>query len=94
MIEDEIDGVPLVLYRDGASEALGVWKRSAGEKTLSFARRAQGSLYIDADTGTTWDLVTGEAVQGERKGEFLEGVRFIPTYWFSWRDFYPETTIF
>ena len=49
---------------------------------------------VDEETGTRWTAITGEAVEGDLAGERLERVPSHYSFWFAWKDFYPETEVF
>ena len=51
------------------------------------------ALMIDSATGSKWDF-SGCAIEGPRKGACLEHVRTIRDYWFDWRHYHPDTTVF
>jgi hypothetical protein len=48
--------------------------------------------FVDDATGTTWNIL-GEAVRGPRKGEHLEPVTHLDTFWFAWSSYRPDTTL-
>ncbi|MBW3662757.1 MAG: DUF3179 domain-containing protein [Actinobacteria bacterium] len=50
------------------------------------------SSFVDAQTGSTWDLL-GEATSGELAGTKLEPVARDDTFWFVWFAFQPGTEI-
>lgn len=50
------------------------------------------SLFVDEQTGSTWNLL-GEAVEGELAGAELEAVSRDDTFWFVWFAFQPDTEI-
>lgn len=50
-----------------------------------------------SDDGLHWFKATGQAVDpetGNLSGERLERIPAVPSYWFAWKDFHPETTIY
>jgi Protein of unknown function (DUF3179) len=52
-----------------------------------------GALLIDAATGSQWNF-QGCAVSGKLKGTCLDHVEVIKDYWFDWRNYNPETTVY
>ena len=48
----------------------------------------------DRETGTTWSKATGEAVAGPLSGKNLEQVPSLVSFWFAWKDFYPDTLLY
>ncbi len=51
------------------------------------------ALFTDAQTGTQWNF-QGCAVAGSDTGHCLEPVRMIKDYWFDWKNYHAQTTIF
>lgn len=50
-------------------------------------------LYMDSATGSQWSF-RGCAVKGPLTGTCLEPVVAIKDYWFDWRNYHPDTTVF
>jgi len=53
----------------------------------------QAALFIDAATGSGWNF-QGCAISGKLQGTCLERVETIKDYWFDWRNYHPDTSIF
>ena len=54
---------------------------------------ADGPLIMDASTGSKWNF-HGCAVDGRAKGQCLERVEIVKDYWFDWRNYHPDTTVY
>ncbi len=104
-IHDAVGGVEVVVFFDphtaspldahevAKGRAVGsaaAYRPEVGGRKLTFSSR-DGEI-VDNETASAWNLL-GEAVAGELKGAKLEPVEFVPTFWFSWVAFRPETTI-
>jgi hypothetical protein len=50
-------------------------------------------LFVDSATGSNWSF-EGCAVSGPARGQCLPPVSSIKDYWFDWRNYHPQTTIF
>ena len=50
-------------------------------------------LMMDDATGSKWNF-QGCAIEGKAKGACLERVEVIKDYWFDWRQYNPDTTVF
>ena len=48
----------------------------------------------DEETGSTWDVFSGQAIDGPLAGEQLDRVKSTTVFWFGWADFHPETLIY
>jgi hypothetical protein len=51
-----------------------------------------GAFLMDAPTGSEWNF-QGCAVSGKAKGVCLEPIPMLKDYWFDWRNYNPQTTI-
>jgi hypothetical protein len=51
-----------------------------------------GALLMDSATGSEWNF-QGCAVSGKAQGVCLERVQALKDYWFDWRNYNPQTTI-
>ncbi len=92
VINDMVGEVPLLIFHDKESFATAVFKRNVGKSVRTF--RSQDGHFVEDNTGTRWNLVTGEATSGNEKGTRLEKLPAVNIYWFAWARYYPETTIY
>ena len=51
-------------------------------------------LIEDEQTGSMWRAISGECVEGEHKGKYLEMLPGMTSFWFAWSRFYPESELF
>ena len=93
-----------VFWKKGTNSALGNrdiaagkdvgsaagFSRRVGGRTLTFAARA-GAIE-DIQTGSEWSLF-GRALRGRLKGQRLEPLDAIDSFWFDWAAFHPKTEI-
>lgn len=92
VINDEIDGTPVLVFHEKSSNATSVFLRMLDGKPLNFEHHKG---YFAKDTsGTTWNLITGTATEGEFKDKKLERLPSINVYWYAWARYHPETTIY
>lgn len=73
-----------------------VFRATAKGRTLHFQYdRMVGANEVqkDAETGTSWQQATGEAIDGPLKGTRLTLYPAIRTTWAEWRRRYPHTTV-
>ncbi len=90
VLNDTLDQFPVVIW--AANNNFHAYVRQAGGQVLTF--RAEGDKLVDAETGSTWDVVNGLATDGPLKGESLQPVPSSSAYDWAWLDFYPETTFY
>jgi hypothetical protein len=59
-----------------------------------FQKTQQAELQlVDAETGSTWNF-EGKAVAGPLAGRQLKKVFALEDFWFDWRIYHPDTTIY
>ena len=51
------------------------------------------TLFYDHNTRSLWAQLTGQAVSGDRGGDFLEKIPVVYTSWKEWRLMYPVTSV-
>ena len=79
------------LIPDGAEiGSVAAYAPLADGQQLDFSRT--DDLITDDQTGSTWN-VFGRAVDGPLRGERLEAVEHLDTFWFAWVAFQPETDL-
>jgi len=107
LINDEVDGVPLLIFHDKDSFATAVFARALGDTVLTFEMRGEADrgsrlqtaspvmdnsgYFARDDSGTRWNLITGKATAGKRKLRRLPAVNI---YWFAWARYHPETSVY
>ena len=92
VVNDAVGDVPLVLFRTD-DEAASVFRRDVADQSLTFQASA-GDSFTDRQTNSTWDPVTGRAIDGALKGTSLSAVPATTSFWFGWFDFFPETELY
>jgi hypothetical protein len=92
VVNDAVAGTPvLVVFNDQTSTAV-VFDREVEGQALTFALDDPQMLALtDAETGSTWEGLTGRAIDGPLAGEQLARVKSTGSFWFGWKDWYPET---
>lgn len=88
---DTIDGEPIVVVLAEDAVTPRVFRRSAGERTLTF--QSAGDRLCDEETGTSWDPMTGRALEGPLEGAELEPMVFTQALWYAWWSVRPDTTL-
>lgn len=99
LINDHVgaERVTIVVGPDGESVRVFRARTPGSGKSLEFYRiaggTATGPLMIDNVTGSTWNF-QGCALDGSAKGACLERVEAMKDYWFDWREYNPDTTVY
>jgi hypothetical protein len=98
VVNDELNGQPLLVVFDAGSATGVVFRRDVDGRILTFELETAGGLensqLTDQETGTIWSAFTGEALQGPLAGKRLERVKSTSSFWFGWKDFYPDTEVY
>ncbi|MBV6428301.1 MAG: hypothetical protein KIPDCIKN_02828 [Haliscomenobacter sp.] len=94
VIEDEVEGTPIVLAGGAGLDFAVAFDRRLNGKELSFQPDDREMPIILKDQeGNRWDMF-GVAVEGVRKGERLTPVRSTRGYWFAFGGMFPGVDIY
>ena len=100
VVNDTVGDEPIVVTFDAGSGGGIVFSRIVDGQTLTFQPvdeedPSTGFLHMqDDETQTRWLALTGEAVEGELAGAALQQIPTTLSFWFGWKDFYPQTEIY
>jgi len=97
VIDDHFTGEEVVITFDPTSESGAAFVWWLKGRILSFelaAGRAGVALMRDRETRSLWQVLTGQAVEGELFGERLERLPSHYSFWFAWSDFNPQTELY
>jgi hypothetical protein len=80
---------------DEHKQSFRAFDRSIDGRALEFFARPDTSpvRFVDAETGSEWDFA-GRATNGPLAGKQLRKLHTFSDYWFDWRTYHPNTTIF
>ena len=96
VVNDSLNGTPLLVTFEPSSATGSVFNPVVRGRLLKFRRASatQGFRIADLETGTSWDPVTGKALEGPLAGETLQRVASHYEFWFAWKDFRPDTELY
>ena len=89
-INDTLGTIPIVVW--AAHNNFHAYIRQVDEQTLTV--RAERDGLIDTETGSTWDVANGLAIDGLLKGKNLQPVPGSSTFDWAWLDFYPDAMFY
>jgi hypothetical protein len=94
-IIDEVGGVPVVVVLGADGKSVRAYSRVVNGRKLEFFGKKENSQVhlLDPETGSEWDF-TGKAISGELKGAQLEKLFILNDYWFDWKIYHPDTTVY
>jgi hypothetical protein len=92
---DRVNGTPLLLVLDPDGKSFRVFVRRIDGHDAEFFLQtdAQQWTLLDATTASQWNF-QGCATSGPAKGRCLDQIPALKDYWFDWRNYHPETTIY
>ena len=96
IIDDGIGPEPILLLVGPDGTSVRVFERRIPGLTTApqFYRALDTTdLFLDGETASYWNF-EGCAQAGKLKGICLEQIPAIKDYWFDWRHYHPETTVF
>jgi hypothetical protein len=92
VVNDEVNGRPVVVTTTASESALVAYDRTVGGETLTFERADAKDL---AAGGSRWRITTGEAVgRGENQTRLTRLLEQSQLFWFAWLDFHPDTDVY
>lgn len=95
VVVDDLGGVPIALITGGDGRSVRAFDRRVDGTVLQLVDRVGSSpaRFADLDTGSAWDI-SGVALSGPLRGKRLERVPHHADFWFDWRTYHPETTVY
>ena len=96
VVNDVFNRVPLLVTFDSSSATGVVFNPVVDGRRLNFQNFGPpgGFMMMDTETGTMWDPLTGTAKYGSLTGTTLEHVASHYEFWFSWKDYRPQTELY
>lgn len=92
LVNDDLEGSPLVVVLGSDDATVRVFSRRVGERTLSFVLASEDRL-SDRETGSLWDPMTGRALSGPLSGQTLAPVIATSALWYAWKTYRPDTAL-
>jgi hypothetical protein len=96
-IIDMVGAVPIVIALGEDNRSVRAFERKVDGRNLEFFQKKDDKSpqfqLIDAETGSTWNF-EGKATSGPLAERQLKKVFVLEDYWFDWRIYHPDTTIY
>jgi hypothetical protein len=94
-IMDMLGPVPIMLVLGEDHRSVRAFERTLDGRRLEFFQKTQQAdlQLVDAETGSTWNF-EGKAVAGPLAGRELKKVFVLEDFWFDWRIYHPDTSIY
>ena len=99
-IIDVVGSVPVVLMLGEDNRSVRAFERTLDGRRLEFFQKIEDRAavcpkpeLIDAETGSTWNF-EGKAIAGPLAGRQLKKIFVLEDYWFDWRIYHPDTSLY
>jgi Protein of unknown function (DUF3179) len=94
-ITDDVGRVPLLVVLGDDKKSVRAFERTVDGRDLELFVKPNVSplRLIDAETGSEWDF-SGTALSGPLTGKHLAKVAVLNDYWFDWKTYNPNTTVY
>lgn len=98
VLNDKAGDVPVLIVFDILTQFAATYSRQLDDRELTFVESEaseHGEVKMkDEETGSLWDGLTGEALEGQLAGKRLQQLPSNYSFWFAWKDYHPETLLF
>ena len=94
VVNDTVGDTYLLVVLDVTSVGTAVYNRNVAGQILTFRAGDTLDTLTDAETGSTWDTFTGQAIDGPLTGTTLEQIKHTTAFWFGWKDWHPDTLVY
>jgi hypothetical protein len=94
VVNAEVSGKPLLVVFDTETASGVVYSRVLDGQVLTFTQVGNELRLVDGQTGSTWNGLDGEAIDGPLAGRSLDRIKSTRSFWFGWKDFYPDTRVY
>ena len=95
-IMDMVGSTPIMLLLGDDKRSVRAFERTVDGRRLEFFERLGEHTMlhlVDAETSSTWNF-EGEATSGPLMGKQLKKIFVLEDYWFDWRIYHPDTTVY
>lgn len=95
VVNDAVAERKLLVTFNGETRSIGVFDRELDGQTLTFSELESDTENMrDQETGSTWNRLTGLGIDGPLKGKALTKIPYTSSFWFGWKDNYPNTLVY
>ena len=96
---DTVDDLAVTVFYDPDTRTAVLYERlvvdaNGEEQLLTFEATDNHIEFVDKETGSLWLLLSGTAIDGPLQGTQLTQIPSTSSFWFGWKDWYPDTLIY
>jgi hypothetical protein len=95
-IQDRVGGVPILLAMGPDGKSVRAFVSRLADADVQFFRKTGTGgdwILVDSTSASDWDF-QGCATSGPSNGKCLEKLAALKDYWFDWRNYHPETSVY
>ena len=93
-IIDKLGGTPVIVVMSEDGQSVRAFERRVeGQEREFFLKPNSSPLRLIDDRGTEWDFA-GTALSGDIAGRQLPRIAALKDYWFDWKTYNPNTTVY
>lgn len=92
LLNDTLEDHPVAIFLSEDLATASVVNRTVEDRALTLAL-TPGDQLTDSETGSVWDPLTGEALDGPMKGQRLRKLTSTYSLWFAWKKYRPDTVL-
>lgn len=89
VVHDIVNKEQIVVFFDSQGQCATAFYNKVDGISLTFYR--EENKIIDEQTGSVWSALSGRAASGPLQGKSMHLLPAITSFWFVWKDYYPET---
>jgi hypothetical protein len=94
VVNDVLNNIPLLFAYDEAQDAALIYRAQVADQFLSFVPAVGDETLTDEQTGSTWEIGTGLAIDGPLVGERLARLAGPLVFWFAWSDIHTNSDVY
>lgn len=93
-VSDQVGTEPVLVVYDQRTDTTTAFSRRLEGRVLSFKllESAPGQM-LESETGSVFNNY-GECTRGPLRGKKLAPLTPLPSFWFSWAEFFPQTALY
>ena len=94
-IQDQVGGLPVLLVMGPDGKSVRAFISRLDGSDVEFFRKSDAATWelVDSATGSEWNF-QGCATHGSALGRCLERITALKDYWFDWRNYHVNTSVY
>lgn len=94
VVADHMGGIPIALVTGPDGDSMRIFRSQWNGTDIELYRDAESAQWRLIDSqGNAWGF-SGCAISGPAQGQCLEKINFLKDYWFDWKNYNPQTTVY